>query len=417
MTSLTVPIPAPGGFLELLAAGTVSAQLLAEFGLLLVLLSAMATIAWRIGLSSAPLFLLAGLLIGALAPEDMQSSDFLDISAGVGVTLLLLALGLEFSAEEFTQTMRRHAPSGVVDFALNAPPGFVAGLLLGLDWRGALAMAGVTWISSSGIVSKLLSDLGRVGYRETPSVLSILVLEDVAMAGYLPLIGVILVGGSLLVGIGGATAAVVVTLLVIKLTQRAGGVAARFFAHEDDEQILLRVLGVTFLVAGLAEAVQVSSAVGAFLVGLAIPNPAARRVRVLLRPLRDLFAAVFFLSFGLSTDLAETLPHLPAAAALAVVTILTKMGTAWFAAGRDGVSPRGRFRAGTALVARGEFSVVIAGLAVSAGYGVIGPFASAYVLIVAVLGPVLARSSDWWADRIVGRSVSSPRPPELAPRD
>jgi CPA2 family monovalent cation:H+ antiporter-2 len=77
--------------------------------------------------------------------------------------------------------------------------------------------------------------------------------------------------------------------------------------------------------------------------------------------------------------------------ALAVVTTLTKLGTGWYAAGRDGVAARGRRRAGTALVARGEFSIVIAGLAVAAGYAGVGPVATGYVLVMAVLGPVLAR--------------------------
>lgn len=379
-----------------------TALLLSELGLLLFLLGAMATIAWRVGLSSAPLFLLAGLLLSGFGIfQGSGALEFLDVAAEVGILLLLLTLGLEFSAGEFRESMRRHAPSGVVDLLLNAPPGFIAGLLLGLDWRASLAMAGVTWISSSGIVAKVLSDLGRLGNRETPGVLSLLVLEDVAMAAYLPLIGVLLVGGSLLAGVGGAVLAVGLTLFVIWAVTRMEGLADRLLNHEDDEQVLLRVLGLTLLVAGLAELAGVSSAVGAFLVGLAIPMRTAARARSVLRPLRDLFAAVFFFVFGLHTDVAAIIPILPGALALAVVTAITKIITGWYNAGREGVGPRGRLRAGTALVARGEFSIIIAGLAVSAGYPEVGVFASGYVLIVAVLGPFLARSSDWLARPLV----------------
>jgi len=164
--------------------------------------------------------------------------------------------------------------------------------------------------------------------------------------------------------------------------------------HDDDEQVLLRVLGLMLVVAGLTYLVDASAAVGAFLVGLAIPTGTAERARDVLRPLRDLFAALFFLSFGLETSPTELTPFLPIALALAVVTSLTKIATGVYAAGRDGVGPRGRMRAGTALTARGEFSIVIAELAVTAGYTEIGPLASAYVVMLGILGPLLARFAD-----------------------
>lgn len=381
--------------------------ILVELGLLLLALSAVATIAWRIGLSNAPLFLLAGLVLAAVDLGDFGAIEFLDVAAEVGILLLLLTLGLEFSAGEFRQSMQRHASSGVVDLILNAPPGFIAGLLLGLDWRASLALAGVTWISSSGIVAKWLSDLGRLANRETPGVLSLLVLEDIAMAAYLPLIGVLLIGGSLWLGILSAVVAVSITLAIIWAAARVEGLADRLLNHEDDEQVLLRVLGLTLAVAGLAQWAGVSAAVGAFLVGLAIPNETAIRARAVLRPLRDLFAAVFFFVFGLNTDVGLMGPFIVGAAILALVTAITKMLTAWYSGSKEGIGVKGRIRAGTALVARGEFSIVIAGLAVSAGYPEVGVFASAYVLIVAVLGPFLARSADWIATPFV-RSDPAP---------
>lgn len=160
------------------------------------------------------------------------------------------------------------------------------------------------------------------------------------------------------------------------------------------EQVMLRVLGFMLVVAGLTYLVDASAAVGAFLVGLAIPQTTARRARSILRPLRDLFAAMFFLSFGLETAPGEVAPYLLVAVPLAVLTALTKVATGAFAARRDGVGARGRVRAGTALVARGEFSIVIAELAVTAGYSEIGPLASAYVVILGIFGPLAARFAD-----------------------
>lgn len=371
------------------------AALLLELGGLFLGLSVLGLLARRLGLSPIPFVLLAGLAFGEGGIVPLESAEpFVEVASEIGVVLLLLTLGLEFTATELVASLRRHTPSGLVDLALNAPPGLVAGLLLGLPWQGALALAGVTWISSSGIVARLLGDLGRLANRETPAVLSVLVLEDVAMALFLPLLAVALAGGGPVQAVGGAVLAVGAVLVVLVAAHRHGHRLGRFLTHTDDEQVLLRLFGLTLLVAGVAQALGASAAVGAFLVGIAIPASMADRARTLLSPLRDLFAATFFVAFGLATDPRAVLPVLPVVLALAAVTLVTKLATGWYAARRDGVGAAGRLRAGAALVARGEFSIVIAGLAVAAGLDDVGPVATGYVLVLAVVGPVLARVVD-----------------------
>jgi len=374
---------------------------LIELGVILLVLGALVNVARRLGLSAIPLMLLAGLVLGEGGIHELgASATFIEAAGELGVLLLLLLLGLEFSAAEFTASMRRHAPSGLVDVALNAPPGFTVGLLLGYEWRACLALAGVTWISSSGIVARLLDDLRRTGFRETPSVLSLLVLEDIAMAVYLPLLVVVLSGGTALAAVVSVALAVGVVALVLLATRRLGHHLGRVVGHEDDEQVLLRVLGLMLIVSGLTYLVDASAAVGAFLVGLAIPRETARRARGVLTPLRDLFAALFFLSFGLQTSPQDLAPFIVVALGLALVTAATKIVTGVYAAHRDQIGRRGRVRAGTALVARGEFSIVIAELAVSAGFTDVGPLASAYVVILGVAGPLLARFADALADAL-----------------
>jgi CPA2 family monovalent cation:H+ antiporter-2 len=290
--------------------------------------------------------------------------------------------------------LRRHAPDGVVDLVLNATPGAVAALLLGWGPTGALALAGVTAVSSSGIIAQVLSDLGRLANRETPVVLSLLVIEDVAMAAYLPVLTTVLSGigfGGAVLRIGLALAAVTVILVVAvrfgrPLSALVGGDST------SDDVLVLRILGLVLLVAGVAQRMQVSAAVGAFLVGVAVSGPIAHHAAELISPLRDVFAAVFFVFFGLQLD-PGTIPAvaLPAVA-LAVVSVVTKMATGWVAARRAGVGRAGRRRAAAVLVPRGEFSVVIAGLAVAAGQPArLGALAATYVLLLACAGPVLAR--------------------------
>ena len=365
--------------------------LFVELGCAMVGLAILARIANRCGFSAIPLYLLAGLAFGkgGLAPLKF-SNDFVHSGAEIGVLLLLFMLGLEYTGDQLKQNLRQGLPAGLVDFVLNFPPGLIAGMLLGWSLLPAVLLGGVTYISSSGITAKVLGELGRLANPETPAVLSVLVLEDLAMAVYLPLIGVLLAGGGPGTVAVSVAIAIMVVLLVLLVAVKYGNKLSRFAAHQSDEIILLTILGAILLVAGVAQHFQVSAAIGAFLVGIAVSGPIAEQSHRLFSPLRDLFAATFFFFFGLEIDPATLPAVIPLAVGLGVVTALTKLVTGYWAASRIGIDKNGCLRAGTALVARGEFSIVIAGL----GVGVepqLGPLAAAYVLFLAILGPFLAR--------------------------
>jgi CPA2 family monovalent cation:H+ antiporter-2 len=367
---------------------------LIELGAVFFGLGLLGRLAGRIGLSPIPLYLIGGIFFGTGGVVPLTGIEgFTGLAGEVGVVLLLLLLGLEYSASELVTGLRRSWAAGVVDLVLNAAPGAAVALILGWGPVGAFVMAGVTYISSSGIIAKVLGDLGRLGNRETPVVLSILVLEDLAMALYLPILTAVLVGVGLLGGLGAVGISVAVLVVVLVVALRYGRFVSKVVDSPDREVFLLKVLGLALLVAGFASAMQVSAAVGAFLLGIAISGSTAENATKLLEPLRDLFAAVFFVVFGLNTDPRMIPPVLGWAVLLAIVTTLTKLATGWWAAARVGVGPLGRARAGAALVARGEFSIVIAGLAVGVA-GVaddLAALATAYVLLMAVLGPVAAR--------------------------
>ena len=384
----------------------ISAPLLLELGAILIVLTVLGTAARRFALSPIPLYLLAGLALGDGGVAPIPAADeFLKAGATIGVVLLLLTLGLEFSISDFASSLRRHLPSAWVDLALNATPGAIAGWLLGLNAVGILALAGVTYVSSSGVVARLLGDLGRLGNRESPAVLSVLVLEDFVMAAYLPLLAVLATGGSVLNALLGAGIAITALTAAFAMSYRWGHHLGRLVAHPDDEQLMLRILGLTLTVAALAEFVHASAAVGAFLVGLTLTGETADRARQVLSPLRDLFAAVFFVAIGLSVHPSDLVPMLPAALGLALVTAATKVWTGQLAARRDGVGRRGQWRAGTALIVRGEFSLVIIGL-VGLASPDLGAVAMPYVFVLAIFGPVLARFAG---SSVRSRSSSSGR--------
>ncbi|MGI9578613.1 MAG: cation:proton antiporter [Microthrixaceae bacterium] len=387
--------------IQLLAASAPeTASAFVELGLDLLVLAVLAYLAGRLGISPIPLYLLAGLLASSGAsPLSLDfSSDFAALAAEIGVLLLLFTLGLEYTPRELNSALRRGAAGGAVDLAANFLPGVAAGLLLGWDPVAAILLGGVTYISSSGVIAKLVRDLGRVGNRETPGILTVLVLEDLVMAVYLPIVAVLIAGTSAAEGAIDVALALSVVVLILVVLGRFGDPMSseleRRSGTAGDEVVLLSVFGTVLLVAGLVQRVDVSAAVGAFLVGVAISGPAQHRAAKVIGPLRDLFAAIFFFAFAVNVDTAALPPVLPVAIALAVVGVVTKLGTGWFVAKREGVGPDGRWRAGSTLVARGEFSIVIAGLGAAAGIEAdLGPLAAAYVLVLAVLGPLLARVS------------------------
>ena len=392
----------------LAAAGSDVTLVFVEIGAVALGLAVLARVAGRLGITAIPLYILAGLAVGegGIAPLDV-SADFIALTAEIGVLLLLLTLGLEYTADELRQGLRGGLVPGAGDAVVNFLPGLGAGLLLGWDATTAVLLGGVCWVSSSGVVAKVLQDLDRLGNRETPAVLNLLVLEDLAMAVYLPVVAALVAGQNASETVATVAVALAAVAVILTVALRWGDRLSAVLASGSDEALLLAVFGLTLLVGGLAQQVDVSAAIGAFLVGLALSGPVQERAGALVGPLRDLFAAIFFLFFSFQIDPESLLDVVVPAAALAVVTGAGKLVSGRIAARRLGVGARGGLRAGTALIARGEFSIVIASLGAGTAHGDdLGALAAAYVLLTAVGGPLLAK----YADRLPGPGRVSPAP-------
>ena len=381
----------------ILAAGsTETAVAFLEVGAVVFGLGILSRLASRLGVTAVPLYLIAGLAFGngGLAELDV-TEDFVSLTAEIGVLLLLFTLGLEYSDDELRTGLRTGVPPGLVDMVLNAGSGFAVGMILGWTPLAALLLGGVCWVSSSGVISKVLDDLGRLGNRETPAVLNLLVIEDLAMAIYLPVVAALIVGGSLGETLISVAIALGVVAIILLIALRYGIQLSRRLGSGSNESVLLGVFGLVLLVAGAAQLFEVSGAIGAFLVGLALSGKAEERALELLSPLRDLFAATFFVFFSFQIDPADLVDVAGWALLLALLTALTKVLTGWYAAQRRGVGTRGRLRAGTVLIARGEFSIVIAALGAGLADGAeLGALAAGYVLITAIVGPLTTRFSD-----------------------
>ncbi len=386
--------------MEIQSASVMSLTLI-ELGAIIFVLSIVARLANRLGVSAIPLYLMVGLAVGnnSLVPLAL-CQDFVRLGAEIGVILLLFTMGLEYSSERLQDSLSDTLPASLIDLVLNFPPGFVAGLLLDWSLLSSLLLGGITYISSSGIIAKLLTDLGWMDNGETPTVLGILVLEDIAMALFLPLVAMFLIGEGVLSSLFSVLIAMAAGGMMLFVAMRYGSLLSRLISHSSDEIVLLTTLGLALLVAGVSERLRLSAAVGAFLVGITLSGPVAERTHRLMHPLTDWFAAIFFLFFGLGIELNTLPPVALPALALVLVTALTKILTGWWSTQGSGLPSANRLSAGVTLIARGEFSLVIAGLGLAAGLdSQLGAMTAAYVLFSVLLGTVLTRAIQPFVDR------------------
>lgn len=338
---------------------------LVEIGLLFIGLGILSWLALKLHVSSIPLFLIAGLALGkgGLVPLDV-SEDFLNVGAEIGAILLLLVLGFEYSASELAASMKKRWHAGLMDILLNAVPAAILALILGYGPVGALAFAGIMFISSSGIASQLIRETGWGKSNVAKRVTSVLVFEDILMAPYLPILAAVTLGLSVWAGLVSVSIALAVTMSIFLIAIGREIPGLKTLAKRGPGVLLLLVFGVTLAAAGAATLAGFSGAIAAFLIGMLLTGEVAESLRSRFAPLREIFSAIFFLFFGLSISVMDVVSVLPVAIAFSVLGIAGKLAVGWWV-GRDMSDRMSWRRIGAFLVARGEFSMIIAATVVA----------------------------------------------------
>jgi len=387
--------------------------------LALVIASVVST---RFGLSAIPAFIIVGVLIGEHPPAGLPSlvegSEGIELLGEIGIVLLLFFLGLEFSLERISQAGRLMAIGGGIDLLINGALGFAVGVILFGVGPEALLLAGVMYVSSSGIISRALFDFRRLADDETDLVLGVLVFEDLAIALFLGIAAALAtgeaVGATSILGTGALALGFVAAVLFI--SRYAHRLIDRITPRLDSEEIVLGAMAVALVGAALGALVGVSEAVGALLAGVLISGTAARdQIENQLLGIRDFAAGIFFFVFGVSVDLGK-LPDVIWWVALAVpVAIVGKLASGYVSGRVLRFSRRQSVNAASALVARGEFSIILAQLA-AAGVALdatfraqVGPFAGIFVVVTAIIGVILMRESRTIGRRIFPSRSSKPR--------
>ncbi|WP_440010577.1 cation:proton antiporter [Halomicrococcus sp. SG-WS-1] len=374
-----------------------------ELGVVLGAVAVAGGVAVRLGQSVVPAYIVAGIVVGPHAPTRVAGvplalvaeSEFVAVFADLGVVLLLFFLGLHVDADRLLGDWDRVVGAGVVDLGCNAAVGVALGWLFGFSLLETLFLVGVVYISSSAIVTKALLEQGWIANRESEPILGSLVFEDVVVAVYLTVLStLVLGGGSASNALASLAAGFGLVAGVAAVGWYATGALERLVAARSDELFLLRVLAVAVLVAGTAATLGVSKGIAAFFVGGALgATDEAERVERALVPVRDLFAATFFLAVGLATPVSALVEVAGLLAAALVATTASKLVSGVVSGRIYGLDDRRSLRVGLGLVARGEFSLVLAALARASPTPVEGvpEFAVGYVLATSVLGTLLLR--------------------------
>lgn len=382
-----------------------------QLAIILVAVAAMSLLSERLRISAIPMFMVAGIILGPFEPFPavIELGEPLALLAELGVILLLFYLGLEFSLERLLQARKLVMTGGAVDLVINAGLGLLLGWFLLGPGPEMVLLAGIIYISSSGVITQALFDFKRLGDDETDLVLGTLVFEDMAIALFLG------IASGLAVGTAVDGVSLTVRGLVVVAFVGAFLVASHFLPRYIDrispfierERLVLVALAVVIGSAALAEWAGLSAPVGALLAGILLSETEARdRIERHLFGLRDFAAAIFFFTFGLQIDLGALGSVWDWVLLGVLVAVAGKLAAGMIAGRLTGFTRRQSFTVGTSLIARGEFTLILAqlaalGTALSLDFREkIVSFAGLLVLVTAAIGVILMRES-----RTLGRAI------------
>lgn len=381
-------------------------HILFEIGLVLCIVAVAGLLAARLRISIVPFLILAGMAVGPHAPaigifdfRFIESTPLIQFMGRLGVLFLLFYLGLEFSVGRLLKAGKSIFLGGTTYMLINFSLGMALPFLWGWPIRETLVVAGIISISSSAIVAKVLVDLKRTVRAETEMILGLMLYQDVFVAVYLSVVsGLVLTGSTSPAGVFKSAAIALGFMLgFILIGRKLAPRINKLLNVPSDEIFMLIIFAFLTLTAGFSETIHVAEAIGALLVGLVLAETDhLERIEHIVVPFRDFFGALFFFSFGLSIDPFSLGGAIWPALAAVLVTILGNFIAGLITGRKAGYSYRGATNIGLTITSRGEFSIILANLAKAGGLlAILQPFAALYVLILAILGPLLTKESKW----------------------
>lgn len=381
-------------------------MLIFEVGIAVALITLTGLISAKLRFSVIPFYILIGMAVGPHAPQIgivdlrfIESSEFIEFMGRLGILFLLFYLGLEFSVSRLMKSGKAILTGGMFYVGLNFASGLLLGWFMELPLKETLVVCGIMTSSSTAIVAKVLVDLKRTANPETEIIMGMIMFDDLFIAIHISILtGLVLSGAtSFLSVLLVSLSALLFIVLFLIIGRKCIKYIDKALNIKSSELFLLTVMTLLFLVAGFSETLHVAEAIGALMMGLVLGESRhASRIEHQIMPFKDFFGAIFFFSFGLTIE-PSTLGGAVGMTVIAVIlTIASNYGAGMIAGRLSGMSPKASLNVGFTLVSRGEFSIIMANIGKAGGLmASIQSFAVLYVLILAVLGPILTKESPW----------------------
>ncbi|WP_353125019.1 cation:proton antiporter [Parapedobacter pyrenivorans] len=398
-----------------------SHTLILEIGIAVGLVALVGLISNRLRFSVIPFFILIGMVLGQHAPTfgniDLtftESKPFIDFMGRLGVLFLLFYLGLEFSVGRLIKSGKSILTGGTFYVILNFCSGLLIGWLMDLPFKEIMVLCGIMTSSSTAIVAKVLTDLKRTANPETEVIMGMIMFDDLFIAMHISFLsGLILTGSSSFWTVAGTSLlALGFILAFLILGRKLVPAIDKILQDKSSELFVLVIFALLFIVAGFSETIHVAEAIGALMAGLVLADSQyIKRIEQLVLPFKDFFGAMFFFSFGLSIDPMSLGGAVFWAAVAAGVTIICNVASGYFASRFSGLKKRNSVDIGFTLAARGEFSIIMANIGKAGNLlPVIQSFVVVYVLILAIVAPLLTKDSRNIWNALFGKDNVEKRP-------
>ncbi|WP_282034008.1 cation:proton antiporter [Metabacillus indicus] len=318
----------------------------------------------------------------------IEDTKIIAVAGEIGLILMFFLLGMKFSLKEISAKGKKVWKPGVLDLVLGVGVTFCICFLAGQDLFTSFLIGTLVYATSSSITVKLLEHKNRLEHKESGYILSLLIFEDLAAPILISILislnsdgftftefAMIFLKAGLLLG---------AALLTGKLLFGKAHDLIDKFTHQD--YFVIFVLGIALLFGGLALYLELSEVIGAFLAGLMLSDTEFKgKVKEVVMPVRNLLLPFFFLNFGLSLEFTADIPALGLLAIIIIWSVLHKLIVGLAGGKLYGLNAEQSFQAGLSLTARGEFSVIVAGIAA----GGLKVFSGIYILSAALIGMVL----------------------------
>ncbi|SEK76766.1 cation:proton antiporter [Paenibacillus sp. OK003] len=381
-------------------------MLIFEVGIAVALITLTGLISARLRFSVIPFYILIGMAVGPHAPQIgivdlrfIESSSFIEFMGRLGILFLLFYLGLEFSVSRLLKSGKAILTGGMFYVGLNFASGLLLGWFMELPLKETLVVCGIMTSSSTAIVAKVLVDLKRTANPETEIIMGMIMFDDLFIAIHISILtGLVLSGAtSFLSVLLVSLSALLFIVLFLIIGRKCIKYIDKALNIKSSELFLLTVMTLLFLVAGFSETLHVAEAIGALMMGLVLGESRhASRIEHQIMPFKDFFGAIFFFSFGLTIEPSSLGGAVGMTIIAVVLTIASNYGAGMIAGRLAGMTPKASLNVGFTLVSRGEFSIIMANIGKAGGLmASIQSFAVLYVLILAVLGPILTKESPW----------------------